>query len=61
MSRGPARFTQRDLAKAIKAVAAAGMSVAEIRVDRNGAAIVTVGASDKTKPDARNEWDDDEN
>jgi hypothetical protein len=57
VSRGPARFTQRDLAKAIKAVAAAGMSVAEIRVDRNGAAIVTVGAADKTKPYERNEWD----
>jgi hypothetical protein len=54
VSRGPARFTQRDLAKA---VAAAGMSVAEIRVDRNGAAIVTVGAADKTKPYERNEWD----
>ena len=57
MSHGRANFTQRDLTKAVKAVVAAGMSVAEIRVDRNGAAIVTVGATDKTKPDERNEWD----
>ena len=44
MSRGPARFTQRDLAKAMKAVAAAGLSVAEIRVDKDGARFVVVGA-----------------
>ena len=51
MSRRPARFTQRDLAKAIKAVAAAGMSVAEIRVDKDGARIVVGGEPGKAEVD----------
>jgi hypothetical protein len=58
MSRGAARFTQRDLAKAMKAVAAAGLSVAEIRVDKNGARIVVVGEPRKAEADTgANEWD----
>jgi hypothetical protein len=58
MSRGPARFTQRDLAKAMKAVAAAGLSVAEIRVDKDGARIVVVGEAGKAEVDTgANEWD----
>jgi hypothetical protein len=59
MSRGPARFTKRDLAKAMKAVAAAGLSVAEIRVDKDGARIVVVGEPGKATGE-RNEWDDDQ-
>lgn len=58
MSRGPARFTQRDLAKAIKAVAAAGMSVTEIRVDKNGARIVVGGEPGKGEAvTPSNSWD----
>jgi hypothetical protein len=58
MSRGPPRFTQRDLAKAMKAVAAAGLSVAEIRVDKDGARIVVVGDPGKGEADTgANEWD----
>jgi hypothetical protein len=58
MSRRPARFTQRDLAKAIRAIVAAGMVIASIKVDKSGATIVTVGDQDKTESADRNEWDD---
>jgi hypothetical protein len=61
MSRGPQSFRQNDLTKAVKALAAAGKSVAEIWVDKTGAHIVVVGAPDNPKPDNRNEWDDDAN
>ena len=56
MSHGPARFRQKDLAKALKAVAAAGMAVAEIKVDKDGARIVVAGEAGKDVVEA-NEWD----
>jgi hypothetical protein len=55
VSRGPARFTQRDLAKAIKAVAAAGMLVARVEVDKAGKIIVVVGEPGKATAEC-NEW-----
>jgi hypothetical protein len=57
MSRGPQTFRQRDVTKAVKALAAAGKSVAEIRVDKSGAHIVVVGEPGKTTEPERNEWD----
>lgn len=36
MPRQPARFTQSDLTKATKAVQAAGLKVAAVRIDREG-------------------------
>jgi hypothetical protein len=53
VSRGAARFTQRDLTKAVKAVVAAGQPVVSVRVEKDGAIIVTVGGADKTEA-ARN-------
>jgi hypothetical protein len=58
MSRGRQRIQQSDLTKAIKAARLAGMSVTEIRVDKDGAHIVTVDERGKTAPDKGvNEWD----
>jgi hypothetical protein len=59
MSRGPQTFRQRDLLKAIKVAHLAGMSVAEIRVDKDGAHIVTVAQQSNTTADKdeANEWD----
>ena len=56
MSRGPARFTKRDLTKALRAVAEARLSVAEIKVDKDGARIVVAGEAGKDVVEA-NEWD----
>jgi hypothetical protein len=60
MSRGPQTFKQRDLVRAVKAVAAAGMSVAKVEVDKDGKIIVVVGKPDKDDSGVRaevNEWD----
>jgi len=57
MSRGPQNFRQRDVTKAVRAVAAAGMSVAKVEVDKAGKIIVVVGKPDKTKEPEQNEWD----
>jgi hypothetical protein len=58
MSRGRQRIQQSDLTKAIKAARLAGMSVTEIRVDKDGAHVVTVEERDQTTPDkGANEWD----
>jgi integrase len=53
MSRGPQTSKQRDLVRAVKAVAAAGMSVAKVEVDKDGKIIVVVGKPDKDDPGVR--------
>jgi len=57
MSRGPLPFRQRDMTRAVRAVAAAGLPVARVEVEKNGKIIVVVGASDKTDAPEVNEWD----
>lgn len=56
--RGPARFRERDVKAAIKAVRAAGESVAGVEIDRDGRIRVIVAGELITAP-ARNPWDDD--
>jgi hypothetical protein len=43
MSRGPHRFRQSDITRAVRAVIAAGVDVREVMVDANGAIRVIVG------------------
>lgn len=57
MSRGPSRFTQRDLAKAIKAAVSVGLP-ARVEVDKSGKIVVVVGETGKAEATDRNEWDD---
>jgi tRNA(Arg) A34 adenosine deaminase TadA len=49
--RRPARFTQRDMTRAVRAVAAAGMPVAQVMVDKDGRIVVTVGEARKAAAD----------
>jgi hypothetical protein len=59
LSRAPQRFRQGDVAKIIKAAAAAGREVASITVDREGriqVQLVTCKAQPGTA-DCKNEWD----
>ena len=59
MARGSCTFRQRDVTKAVKAVAAAGVEIARVEIDRNGKIIVIMGKPAETTEDAeRNEWDD---
>jgi hypothetical protein len=57
MSRGPLTFRKGDVTRAVRAVEAAGKSVSGVRLEKNGAIIVIVSATDKTKPAGANEWD----
>lgn len=48
MSRGPApSFTQRNATRLMRAVIAAGLSVAKVEVDKAGKIVVIVGEPDK--------------
>jgi hypothetical protein len=44
MSRPPPIFRQHDITRAIKGVAQAGVSVAAVKVDRDGAIVITTSA-----------------
>ena len=51
MSRGPAPFTQRNATRLMRAVIAAGLSVAKVEVDKAGKIVVIVGEPDKAQGD----------
>jgi hypothetical protein len=58
MSRAPARFTQRDLARAIKGAVAGGLTVQRVEVDKAGKIVVIVGEPGKADAVApNNSWD----
>jgi hypothetical protein len=52
-----ARFTQPDIARALKGALAAGMRVAEALVTRDGDIRLVFVTADGA-PSSRNEWDD---
>jgi hypothetical protein len=59
MARAPSTFRQQDLTKAIKGVAAAGMHVTRVEIDKAGRiAIITTDVSDQPGENTEvNEWD----
>jgi hypothetical protein len=62
MSKGPAKFQQADLSRAVKGMVAAGADMARLRVriDKAGTIEITVreGEAAGTDPDADNPWDE---
>jgi hypothetical protein len=59
MPRAPSTFRQQDVTKAVKAVAAAGVHIARIEIDKAGKiVIITGGATDQLGENTEaNEWD----
>ena len=53
--RRPSAFRQGDLTKAVKAVIAAGLRVAGVKIDSQGAIEITT--NEETSPAGGNEWD----
>jgi hypothetical protein len=58
MPRAPSTFRQQDVTKAVKAVAAAGVHIARVEIDRDGR-IVIIASNGELEPDRReeNSWD----
>jgi hypothetical protein len=58
MSRGPTKFRQTELARALRAALAAGLEVARIRVDKNGEITMELVTTGSTKEPATplDEW-----
>jgi hypothetical protein len=59
MARAPSTFRQQDVTRAVKAVAAAGVHIARIEIDKAGKiVIITTGAADQLgETTEANEWD----
>jgi hypothetical protein len=46
MAHGPLTFRQRDLARALKGVKAAGLEVSKVEIDKEGKIVVIIGKAD---------------
>jgi hypothetical protein len=59
MARAPSTFRQQDVTRAVKAVAAAGVHIARIEIDKSGKiAIITADPTDHPgETTETNEWD----
>ena len=59
MARAPSTFRQQDVTKAVKAVAAAGVHIARVEIDKTGKiVIITADPTDRLgKKMEANEWD----
>ena len=57
-SRAPSTFRQADVTKAVKAVAAAGVDIARVEIDKTGTIrIITLRAEPNGQDRECNEWD----
>jgi len=57
-SRRPCAFRQRDVVRAVRAVAAAGERIARVEIDKAGKIVVVIDSkSESTVPVSVNEWD----
>jgi len=59
MARAPSTFRQQDVTRAVKAVAAAGVHIARVEIDKAGKIVIitTDGANHLGNTEEVNEWD----
>jgi hypothetical protein len=59
MKRAPSTFRKHDVTRAVKAVAAAGVGIARIEIDKAGKITIIAATSEADKSSAAeaNEWD----
>jgi hypothetical protein len=58
MARSPCTFRQQDVTRALKAVVAAGMVVAQIEIDKDGKIVIVAGEPVGETPKGEGtEWD----
>ena len=56
-ARRSVRFTKRDLVRAVEVVRAAGLQIASIRIEPDGAILVIPGTPPPVPSSAPNPWD----
>jgi hypothetical protein len=56
-TRRPLRFTKRDIRRAVEAIKSAGLQVASVRIEHDGAILVVPGTPPPAP--ASNPWDSD--
>jgi len=57
MSRAAATFRQRDVTRALRGVAAAGMQAAQVEIDQTGKIVIQLGNAERVEPsNALDKW-----
>jgi hypothetical protein len=57
MARGKLRFSEREVARALRAAAKSGVPTQRVEIDREGRIIVILGTPQDRKEPGENEWD----
>jgi hypothetical protein len=57
MARAPSTFRQRDVSRALRAAASAGMTVDRVEIDRAGKIVIVARNADYSSDASGNEWD----
>jgi hypothetical protein len=57
MARAPSTFRKQDVTRAVKAVAAAGVHIARIEIDKAGKIVIITGRTEPGDTTEANEWD----
>jgi hypothetical protein len=56
--RGPSRFREADVARAVRAARKANISIAAVRIEPDGSILVIPGTPESVQPSTRNPFDD---